>query len=99
MKKQLNNHQIRHLKGLAHSKKPSVTVGQNGLKESVIEEIQTTIAHHELIKIKLPAGEKSMRVTLIEDICNRCSSHYVSLIGRTAVIYKPSESNLIQLPK
>ena len=48
----LNKKQIQHLKGLAHSLKPVVMLGANGLTEAVVAEIDYALNHHELIKIK-----------------------------------------------
>ena len=56
--KTLSVRQRKYLKGRAHSLKPVVTVGPGGLSPGVVEELARNIAHHELMKIKLPAGGK-----------------------------------------
>ncbi len=98
MELKLTNHQKKHLKGLAHGKKPIVTIGNNGLSTAVIEEMRLALDHHELIKIKLPAGDKSLRLLLLEDACKHCGATQVTLIGRTGVVFKPSEKNKVSLP-
>ncbi len=49
----LSTKQKQHLKGLAHSLKPVVLMGANGLTEAVLAEIEIALNHHELIKVKL----------------------------------------------
>ena len=52
----LNSHQRQFLKAQAHSLKPVVLLGNDGLSENVIKEIESSIEHHELIKIRTNAG-------------------------------------------
>ena len=47
----LSNKQKQFLKGLAHSIKPVVQLGANGLTEGVVAEIDHALSHHELIKV------------------------------------------------
>jgi RNA-binding protein len=84
----LSNKQVKYLRGLAHSKKPVVTVGNNGLTPSVLDEIKYALSHHELIKVKLPAGEKTTRRDLVDTICKQSGAVSISLTGRTAVIFR-----------
>ena len=84
----LNNKQIKFLRGLSHSKKPVVTVGNNGLSSSVLEEIDNALSRHELIKVKLPAGEKTAKQVLVETICLQSGATAIALTGRTAVIFR-----------
>ena len=94
----LNPRQRKFLKGLAHSRKPVVTVGQKGLTEAVVEEIDHALAHHELIKIKLPAGEKSMRENMLDLICTQCRASMVTLIGRNGIVFRAAEESKISMP-
>ena len=48
----LSTKQKQHLKGLAHSLKPVVLIGANGLTEAVLAEMSVALDHHELIKVK-----------------------------------------------
>ena len=48
----LTNNQKKYLRSLAHELKPFVMIGQQGLSESVLAEINSTLLKHELIKIK-----------------------------------------------
>ena len=54
----LTNKQKQYLKGLAHSLKPVVQLGGNGLTEGVLAEIDNALSHHELIKVKVPTDDR-----------------------------------------
>ena len=43
---------------MAHDLKPFVMIGQHGLSESVLAELESTLLKHELIKIKLRVSDK-----------------------------------------
>ena len=86
----LNNKQIKYLKGLAHPKKPVVTIGNNGLTQSVHEEIDNALNFHELIKIKLPAIVKTERINLLKLVCDNSNSISIGLTGRTAIVFRPA---------
>lgn len=99
MKTKLNQTQRKYLKALAHNKNPVVSIGNKGLTEAVTGEIKVALDHHELIKIKLPAGEKAMRNEMLERICVSCNAGMVTLIGRIGVIFKAAKDSRITLPK
>jgi len=95
----LNKKQIQHLKGLAHPLKPVVLLGNNGLTEAVVAEIDYALSHHELIKIKIPSDDRENRVLIIDAICRETQSEKVQVIGKTLVIYRPTVEKKIRLPK
>lgn len=86
----LNNSQIKQLRAEAHrlKLKPVVTIGQNGLSEAVQQEISIAVAHHELLKIRLPALEKPAKKQLIDSICKRHQAELVQAIGGVIVVYR-----------
>jgi len=94
----LTRTQIKHLKALAHHRRPVVTVGTNGLTAAVQREIGFALKAHELIKVKLPALERDQRQELFEQICTESGAEAVQHIGRIAVIYRRAEKPKIQLP-
>lgn len=87
-----------HLRKLAHSLKPVVLIGANGLSESVIEEAHLSLEHHELIKIRIAAGDKLQRQVLIDELQQALNCDVVQVIGRMLVIYKASKKHKIPLP-
>lgn len=95
----LNKKQIQHLKGAAHALKPVVLLGNNGLTEAVVAEIDYALNHHELIKIKIPTDDKETKALIVEAICRETKSIQVQVIGKTLVIYRESAEKKIRIPK
>lgn len=84
----LSHSQNRHLRGLAHKLKPVVMIGQHGLRESVLEEIGIALDHHELVKIKISAGDRDERDQLIQQVIDQTRGELVQRIGNMAVIFR-----------
>jgi len=76
------------LKAAGHNLKPVITIGMNGLSESLLSEFEKTIDHHELIKIRIRISDKSSRKELIEELCDKSKSQIVSTVGSTAVVFR-----------
>ena len=90
--------QKRHLRKLAHNLKPLVIVGGSGLSDGVINEIDQTLAHHELIKVRINAMDREERDAMIAAICETLECALVQRIGHIAIIYRPAEKPVIRLP-
>jgi RNA-binding protein len=95
----LNKKQIQYLKGVAHSLKPIVLLGNNGLTEAVVAEIDFALNHHELIKVKIPTDNKETKGLIVEAICRETNSTKIQVIGKTLIIYRQSEEHKIRIPK
>jgi RNA-binding protein len=90
--------QKRYLKGLAHSLKPVVMLGNNGLTESVLAEINNALAHHELIKVRVSGQEKAERIQIHQQIAEQTEAVLVHVIGHIGIFYRPAKEAKIQLP-
>jgi RNA-binding protein len=88
----------RHLRKLAHHLKPVVIVGNAGLTENVLTEIDVALAHHELIKVKINAADKVERQAIIDKITDQTTANWVLSIGHIAAFYRPAEKPKIILP-
>ena len=95
----LSNKQKQYLKGLAHSLKPVVQLGGNGLTEGVLAEIDNALNHHELIKVKIPSDDKQEKALIMEAIVRETGAVKLQSIGHVLIIYKQSEEKKIELPK
>jgi RNA-binding protein len=89
----LTNNQKKYLRSIAHDLKPFVMIGQHGLSESVIAEIDSTMLKHELIKIKLRVEDRDEKQKIIEKILAFSRAEIVQVIGGVLVIYRPFEDN------
>lgn len=88
----LTNKQKYYLKGLAHHKKPVVSIGTKGMTKPVLAEIDSALTHHELIKVKLPGGDKSSKQILVDEICSASMAHSIGITGRTVIIFRQNDS-------
>lgn len=93
LKMKLTNNQKKYLRSIAHDLKPFVMVGQNGLSDSVLAEIDSTLQKHELIKIKLRVDDRDAKQNIIERIMEFSHSQLVQVIGGVLVIYRPFDDN------
>ncbi|MGV8924139.1 MAG: ribosome assembly RNA-binding protein YhbY [Ewingella sp.] len=96
----LNNKQKQYLKGLAHPLKPVVMLGNNGLTEGVLAEIEQALKHHELIKVKVAAEERETKTLIVDAIVRETKASSVQVIGNMLVLYRPSsDDRKIILPR
>lgn len=95
----LSESQKKLLRGLGHQLKPVITVGDAGLSESLLKEFSSTIDHHELIKVRVRAGDRETRDQIIGELCDKESADLVTRIGNVALIYRRNnEKPKIPLP-
>lgn len=95
----LTNKQKQYLKGLAHSLKPVVQLGGNGLTEGVVAEIDHALGHHELIKVKVPTDDREEKQLIMDAIVRETASVKLQVIGHVLIIYRQSEEKKISIPK
>ena len=92
--------QKKFLRSLAHDRKTIIWVGQQGLSDNVLQEIDAALDHHELIKVKLRTGGRDLRDTLIKTICEQTRAEPVQTIGNVLTVYrKNSKTPVIKLPR
>ena len=99
---QLSESQKKHLRGLGHGLKPTVMVGDSGLSESLLQEFESTLSHHELIKVSVRVGDRQARDKIIQALCERGSAALVQRIGNVALLYRDNpdkKKNKILLPR
>ncbi|MDH5469275.1 MAG: YhbY family RNA-binding protein [Gammaproteobacteria bacterium] len=80
----------RELRTRGHTLKPVVSIGNAGLSPAVMREIELSLAHHELMKIKITGGEREQRSDMIAQICAKLGAELVQSIGHIALIYRPA---------
>ena len=85
----LTEKQRKHLRGLAHALKPIIRLGGSGLTEGVAKETARALHDHELIKVKVPGGDREARDALFSDLAQRPGSALVHRIGTVAVRDRP----------
>ena len=99
----LTTKQIAHLRGMAHSLSPVVMIGNNGLTENVLKEIELNLNAHELIKIQVAGDDRDVRNLMYAEMCSKTNAIAVHHIGKQLVIYRASgtikEKAKIHFPK
>jgi len=96
---QLNDKQKKHLRNLAHDLKPTVLVGNNGISGGLTAELNQTLDHHELVKVRMRVGARDTRDAAIDELLVKTRSSLVARIGNTAILYRRREKNPgIELP-
>ncbi len=73
----------------AHALKPSVLVGEQGLSEAVLAEIERALRAHDLIKVRVAGDDRAERTRMLETICERLGAAPVQSIGRMLVVFRP----------
>jgi RNA-binding protein len=84
----MHNKQKTALIAKAHHLNPVVMIGQKGLTDNVIAEVEQALVAHELIKIKVVAEDKEQRTAMINDICTALNAVNLKLIGNIAIVYR-----------
>jgi len=83
----ISQSQKRHLKGLAHHLKPVVMIGQNGLKDTVFDELEIALDVHELIKVRI-AADRDERQEITDQILERTKSELIQTIGQMSILFR-----------
>ena len=84
---ELNNAQIRKLKGIAQRMDASLKIGKQGLSEAFIKSLDEELSRHELVKVKFTEF-KEQRKELAPQLAERTQSHLVILLGNVVVLYR-----------
>lgn len=84
----LTEPQRRLLRSLAHPRKPIVSIGRNGLTESVLNELERALNHHELVKVKVGISDRDDRASAIEALCQQTGALLIQRIGFVATLFR-----------
>lgn len=99
---ELKETQKKYLRGLAHSLKPVIMIGQHGLKDSLLEELDTALNHHQLIKVKISAGDRDARNKMLLQLLKHADkATLIQQVGNMAVLYQrnPKKPDLFSAAK
>lgn len=91
----LNEKQKKHLRRLGHPLHPIVALGQSGLTDAVVREMERALHDHELVKVRARADDRTARDDMLEALAARTASQLVQRIGNVGLYYKRHA----QLPK
>ena len=94
----LSPRQRKFLRAQAHDLSPVAFVGQNGLTDAVVKEIDCNLTCHELIKVRLRVEDKSELLAATTPVLERTGAELVQVIGRLMVLYRPAPEQKLALP-
>ena len=80
--------QRKSLKARAHPLEPVVLVGNKGITDEVLKEVEAALKAHELIKVRAPGLERDARDEAMQTLCELTGAESVQAIGKVLVIYR-----------
>lgn len=86
------------LRARGHALDPVVWIGDAGLSDPVLAEIELALDHHELIKVKIRVGDRDQRSQIIEQIQSRTAAELIQRIGNIALLYRKRPDSAPQTP-
>ncbi|TXR51852.1 ribosome assembly RNA-binding protein YhbY [Reinekea thalattae] len=98
----LKQEQKKRLRTIGHKLNPIVTVGEKGLTDTVMAEINRALDDHELIKVKVVAEDRDDKKAMITALVQQSGAELVQTIGHVALLLKaadepnPKLSNIIR---
>lgn len=84
----LSEQQRKHLRALAHPRKPVVIVGSGGFSDAVAAELEQALDDHELLKVRVRVGDREARDAVVADIVERTGAIAVQRIGNVLTLYR-----------
>lgn len=80
------------LRAAAHPLRPVVLIGDKGLSESVLKEIDLNLTAHELIKVRVAGEDRTTREQLLQSMCDALGCAPVHHLGNTLVLFRPKST-------
>jgi RNA-binding protein len=87
-----------HLKGRGHALEPIVQVGQSGLSDAVVVELERALTAHELIKVKINGADREARRAMVDAICARTDAVAVQQVGKVVLLWRPTPATSPDVP-
>ena len=85
---ELSEKQKKHLRRLAHPLNPVVMLGNAGLTDAVVAEMDRALTDHELVKVSARVGERTTRNAALDILAARTSAQLVQRIGNIGVFFR-----------
>jgi RNA-binding protein len=79
----------KQLKARAHHLDPVVMIGDAGLSDAVMREIDIALKSHELIKVRMLGDDRDARHAAGQAICAATGADLVQYIGKLIVLFRP----------
>ena len=73
--------------------KPVILVGAGGLSASLLEEFDRSLAHHELMKVKISLGDREQRDAALQQLCEHSHAELVQRVGNVGLLFRKKVKN------
>jgi RNA-binding protein len=89
-------------RSIGHHLKPIVLIGNAGLSDAVLAELERALEDHELIKVKVAAEDRDAKRATIAALAGAVNCEVVHSIGNVALVYRAAKqqnrklSNLVR---
>jgi len=84
----LTQQHLYQLRRRAHHLKPVVKIGDKGITEPLLIELNQALEAHELIKVSIAGADRHQRQQLTQQLCQASGAELVQMIGRVSVLYR-----------
>ena len=73
----------------AHHITFSILLGNAGLTDAVIKEVDRELSTHGLVKVKVPGDDREERARIYAELADKLGAARIQAIGKTLVLYRP----------
>ncbi|MBO9356937.1 hypothetical protein GG851_23355 [Bordetella petrii] len=91
---ELTSRERSDLRSAAHPLRPVVLIGDNGLTDAVLKEIDRALASHGLIKVRAGGNDRDEREAMLAAICDTLSCAPVHHLGKIFILFRPLPGNV-----
>lgn len=89
MSRTLTTKERTHLKARAHALEPVVQIGNAGITDRLVAEVDRALTAHELIKVKVGSDDREERVAIGDQLCARTDATAVHRVGKVIILWRP----------
>lgn len=83
----LSSAEKKQLRGLGQRLRPHVHVGRNGLAPTVLDELETALGKHGLVKVRFDADRETIR-RFCAEITAKLACEQAGGVGKTALFFR-----------
>ena len=73
----------------AHHLSFSILLGNAGLTDAVIKEVDRELTVHGLVKVKVPSDDREERTRIYAELADKLNAARIQAIGKTLVLFRP----------
>ena len=78
----------KQLRAIAHNLNPIIIVGDKGVSEGLLEELDRALEQHELIKVKVASNDREFRAQAMTEMAEKTNATQVQIIGKIVVLLR-----------